>query len=142
VEGCLACDTVMGTRAAPGGIIHSSDHWVVDHHFGVVMKGFLIVKSRRHCEHVADLTQAELETLGPVLGNATRALQHALDAARVYVCSWGEGDAHVHWCLIPRYGDMPANGVEVVANLWDGRWSCNADEAAALAARVRDLMAL
>jgi diadenosine tetraphosphate (Ap4A) HIT family hydrolase len=56
VEGCLACDNVAGEQRAPGGIIYESEHWVVDHHSGLIRKGFVIIKTRRHCEHVAELT--------------------------------------------------------------------------------------
>ncbi|HLF78685.1 MAG TPA: HIT family protein [Dehalococcoidia bacterium] len=137
---CLACDTVLGAQVAPGGIIYQSEHWLVDHHFGAIMKGFLIIKSRRHCEHVAQLTPDELTDFGRVVGLTSKALTEVMSPAKVYVCSWGESATHVHWCLIPRSDDMPANGIEVTTNLWDGRWSCTAEEAAEVADQVRDLM--
>ena len=64
VAGCLSCDVVSGKRTEPGGVIYEDGHW----HVGsimppVVWRGFLIVKLKRHCEHVAELTPEEAAKL-------------------------------------------------------------------------------
>ena len=57
VPGCMSCDILAGRRTEPGGVIYENAYW----HVGsvtspVVWRGFLIVKLKRHCEHLAGLT--------------------------------------------------------------------------------------
>jgi ATP adenylyltransferase len=52
VEGCLACDLYGGRVDLPGGVIHDSSRWVVEHTVGPLGVGTLIVKPRRHVVHV------------------------------------------------------------------------------------------
>ena len=55
---CLPCDILEGRIAPPGGVIHEAEHWVVDHSISPVrLKGWLIIKPKRHCEHIAELTE-------------------------------------------------------------------------------------
>ncbi len=57
---CLACDTIAGKISPPGGVIYQNEHWLVDHAVSPApLRGFLIVKSKRHVEDIADLTLAE-----------------------------------------------------------------------------------
>ena len=44
--------------------------------------GELIVKTRRHCESLAELTPDEAASLGPVLHSAVRALETVVPAER------------------------------------------------------------
>jgi diadenosine tetraphosphate (Ap4A) HIT family hydrolase len=142
-DSCLACDIVSGARTPPGGVIFENDHWLVDHSVGPVMlRGFLIIKPKRHCEHIGDLDPLELSSFGQVLGLTTRALMQVLSPKKIYVCSFGELVKHVHWYIIPRMEGMPADGGEVVNVMWDGRWACSDEEAADLAVRVRAAIAI
>jgi hypothetical protein len=62
-ERCLACDLYDG----PGGVIHETPHWVVEHCVGPLGPGTLVVKPKRHVVHVADLSSEEADELGPLL---------------------------------------------------------------------------
>ncbi len=57
---CLVCLTLCGEAAPPGGVIYEDPHWLVDHALPpVYFRGQLILKLKRHCEHLAELTPAE-----------------------------------------------------------------------------------
>lgn len=95
---CSACDEIAGQVLAPGGVIHSNGLWFVSHHTGPYTDpGELIVKTRRHCESLAELTGEEADALGPVLHRAVRALERVVAAERIYAVSFNERVRHVHF---------------------------------------------
>jgi diadenosine tetraphosphate (Ap4A) HIT family hydrolase len=64
----LSCDLLAGRRTEPGGMIYEDEHWhVASMVVPVYWRGFLSLKLKRHCEHIAELTPAEAASLGPVL---------------------------------------------------------------------------
>lgn len=145
VDGCLACDVLAGKVTPPGGVIYDDQYWRVDHSTSPVMlPGFLIIKPRRHVEHIALLTAEEMAAFGPLLRNTCRALAHVLHPAKVYATSFGESVSHVHFYIIPRYSrtpEMPANGIEILSRLFQGPWAGSDEESAAIADQVRPILA-
>jgi diadenosine tetraphosphate (Ap4A) HIT family hydrolase len=139
---CLGCDVVAGRVAAPGGIIWDDALWQVDHAVPLLLRGWLIVKPKRHVESIAELDPDEAAALGPLLRDTAAAVTAALQPERVYVLSLGESVRHVHWHVLPRYADMPADGVEVVPHLFSPErpWECSEADAADAAAAVRRLL--
>jgi diadenosine tetraphosphate (Ap4A) HIT family hydrolase len=109
---CSACAEVAGHVAAPGGVIVDDGLWYVSHHTGPFTDpGELIVKTRRHCESLAELTPAEANALGPVLRAGVRALERVVVAERIYAVSFNERIRHVHFLLLPRTASMPRGHV-------------------------------
>ena len=109
---CRACAEVAGEVPAPGGAIVDDGLWYVSHHTGPFTDpGELIVKTRRHCESLAELTPAEAEALGPVLRAGVRALERVVVAERIYAVSFNERLRHVHFLLLPRTANMPPGHV-------------------------------
>ena len=109
---CSACVEVAGHVAAPGGVIVDDGLWYVSHHTGPFTDvGELIVKTRRHCESLAELTPAEANALGPVLRAGVRALERVVVAERIYAVSFNERIRHVHFLLLPRTAGMPRGHV-------------------------------
>jgi diadenosine tetraphosphate (Ap4A) HIT family hydrolase len=107
VPGCVTCDILTGRRREPGGAIYEGEYWHVGSVLSpVVWRGFLIIKLRRHCEHLAELTSAEAEALGPIVQASCQALQEVLNPAKVYVCSFGDGVQHIHIWILPRPAEM------------------------------------
>lgn len=107
--GCVSCEILSGKRQEPGGVIYEDAYW----HVGsvlppVVWPGFLVVKLKRHCEHIDALTSEEASALGPVLRAAAAALMQVLHPAKVYTGSFGEGTRHIHFWLLPRPQGVPA----------------------------------
>ena len=109
---CSACAEVAGDVPAPGGVIVDDGLWYVSHHAGPFTDpGELIVKTRRHCESLAELTPAEADALGPVLRAGVRALERVVVAERIYAVSFNERIRHVHFLLLPRTAKMPRGHV-------------------------------
>jgi len=111
-ESCSVCAEVAGRVMAPGGVVFENEWWVVAHHTGRwTDPGELIVKARRHCESLSELTPAEAASLGPVLRAAVAAVERVIRPERVYVASWGERVRHVHFFLLPRTRSLPAGHI-------------------------------
>jgi diadenosine tetraphosphate (Ap4A) HIT family hydrolase len=109
---CSACAEVAGQVSAPGGVIHDDGMWLVSHHTGAYTDaGELIVKTRRHCEALSELTPAEADALGPVLRAAVGALERVVVAERIYAVSFNERVRHLHFLLLPRTAAMPRGHV-------------------------------
>lgn len=139
VMGCMACEVVAGRLAAPGGVIFEDEYWMLDHAVSPVpLDGFLILKPKRHVEHIGELTEGEAAALGPLLRASYAALREVTGAEKVHVASFGEAVRHVHWYLLPRRAGMPASATGMLEGLFRGDWACSDEAAAATAARVRE----
>jgi diadenosine tetraphosphate (Ap4A) HIT family hydrolase len=93
-----------GRRPLPGGVIHDDGMWVVDHCFGPLGVGTLIVKPRRHVTRVADLTEDEASALGPLLLRTTHVVTELTDPEQTYVTLWshaGGVPVHIHFVVQP-----------------------------------------
>lgn len=109
---CSACAEIAGELSAPGGILLDDGLWFVSHHTGPYTDpGELIVKTRRHCESLAELTVEEAAVLGPLLNSAVRALERVVVSERIYAVSFNERIRHVHFLLLPRTAAMPRGHV-------------------------------
>lgn len=104
VEGCLACDLADGRTPLPGGVIHETGRWLVEHCVGPLGVGTLIVKPKRHFVHVADLDGEEAEELGPLLQRTASIVMTLASPDQVYVCLWshqGGTPVHIHFVVQP-----------------------------------------
>ncbi len=104
MEGCLACELTAGLRELPGGRITETPHWVVEHCVGPLGVGTLIVKPKRHVDHLWLLDEGEAEELGPLLRRVTSALAQLLEPDQIYATLWshaGGTPGHIHWVLQP-----------------------------------------
>ena len=82
----MACDLAEGKLPLPGGRLHETTHWVVEHCVGPLGLGTLIVKPRRHVTSVSDLTDDEASELGPLLRTASLVAGELVPAEQVYNC--------------------------------------------------------
>jgi diadenosine tetraphosphate (Ap4A) HIT family hydrolase len=104
VDSCFACDLTSGAVPLPGGIIHRTSGWLVEHCVGPLGVGTLVVKPARHVTHVADLTGEEAAELGPLLRQATSIVTKLTEPDQVYVCLWSHADrqpGHIHFVVQP-----------------------------------------
>ncbi|ANY10067.1 hypothetical protein AFB00_14195 [Pseudonocardia sp. HH130630-07] len=95
---------MTGKTPLPGGRIHGTAHWVVEHCVGPLGLGTLVVKPRRHVTSVADTTDAEATELGPLLRRTARIARDLTGAEQVYVCLWshaGGEPGHIHHVVQP-----------------------------------------
>ena len=152
LPGCVSCDIVAGKRIEPGGVIHEDRYWHVGTAVAlpVVWRGFLIIKLKRHCEHLAELSSEEALALGPVIRSTCSALTEVLKPAKIYVCSHGDGIKHVHFWVLPRPSSMRPGMHSVIFNL-DMRtaltrflglkkWIVSDAEVSAIAKQVREYL--
>ena len=103
-SGCLACDLTSGATPLPGGTVHRTDQWVVEHCIGPLGVGTLIVKPIRHVTHVADLQPDEIAQLGTLLHQTAALVTELAEPDQVYVCLWSHADrrpGHIHFVVQP-----------------------------------------
>ena len=100
----MACDLSSGRRPLPGGLIHRSRFWLVEHCTGPLGVGTLIVKPERHVTSVADLSEDEAAELGPLLRRASLVARELVPAVQIYNCLWshaGGVPVHLHYVVQP-----------------------------------------
>ena len=141
---CIACESIR-RESAPGGCIHQTDRWFVDHCIGPLGVGTLIVKPKRHVLHVADLTPEEAAELGALLRQACAVVTELDHPEQVYVTLWSHMDAvpgHIHFVVQPVSSQTMQehdgrHGVRLQVEMFDRRIHPDADAAAAFAERAR-----
>jgi diadenosine tetraphosphate (Ap4A) HIT family hydrolase len=93
----------------PGGRLHETTHWLVEHCVGPLGLGTLIVKPRRHVTSVASLTDDEASELGPLLRSASLVATELVQAEQVNNCLWshaGGAPVHIHYVVQPVTKDL------------------------------------
>jgi diadenosine tetraphosphate (Ap4A) HIT family hydrolase len=111
MESCMACDLANGALPLPGGRIHETSHWLVEHCVGPLGLGTLIVKPRRHVTSVASLTEDEASELGPLLRISSLVAGQLVPAEQVYNCLWSHAGGipgHIHFVVQPVTADQMA----------------------------------
>ena len=104
VHGCLCCDLTSGRLTPPGGPIHDTGRWRVDHCIDSLGVGTLIVKPVRHVTSVGALDGQESAELGPLLQRVAAVVQELTSAEQVYVCLWSHAGGvatHIHFVVQP-----------------------------------------
>lgn len=124
-DSCLACELISGATPLPGGTIHRSERWVVEHCVGPLGVGTLIVKPIRHVVHVADLSSDETSELGDLLRKTSIAVSELTEADQVYVCLWSHANrqpVHIHFVVQPVSSEQmerfDAHGPELQATMF------------------------
>jgi len=137
---CFTCEVNDGTQRAPGGTIYEDSHWLADHGVSRLVRGYVVLKPKRHVHELADLSPSEAATFGIAAQRLLAAMRTALDPERIYVCSFAETVHHLHFHLLPRYADMPGLGPGLVPDLFSEKWVCSVAEAEDAAERVRSAL--
>jgi diadenosine tetraphosphate (Ap4A) HIT family hydrolase len=104
MDDCMACALSDGRLPLPGGLIHRTTHWRVEHCVGPLGLGTLIVKPGRHVTAVADLSDDEALELGPLLRRASVVAAQLVESEQVYNCLWshaGGVPVHIHYVVQP-----------------------------------------
>jgi diadenosine tetraphosphate (Ap4A) HIT family hydrolase len=88
----------------PGGVIHATSMWRVEHCVGPLGVGTLLVTPLRHVESVGELSAEESAALGPLLTLAADVVDRLVAPEQVYICLWshaGRQRGHVHFVVQP-----------------------------------------
>jgi histidine triad (HIT) family protein len=140
VAECITCEINAGRQRAPGGTIYEDEHWIADHGVRRLVRGYVVLKPKRHVHELADVLPDEAATLGFAAQTVLAAMRAALETERIYVCSFAETVHHLHFHLLPRYSDMPGLGPDLIPALFSEQWKCSVSEAEEAAARVRSAL--
>ena len=142
LAGWFTCDVNRGLEHPPGGTIYEDAHWIADHAVSRLIRGYLILKPKRHVHELADLLAEEAATLGPAMQKLLAAMREALSTERIYVCSFAETVHHLHFHLLPRTHGMPGLGPDLLPSIFDEeKWLCGEAEAEEAAHQVRASLA-
>ena len=109
---CYTCaQEAAFDRLPPRERIAADDHWRVAHSIGGALPGWLVLLPRRHVTAIADLTDEEAAALGTWQVRLSRALAEVTGCAKTYVAQFAEGEdfSHVHFHVVPRMVDQPAD---------------------------------
>lgn len=122
LAGCLGCEIASGQRVVPGGILHETPRWIVNHAVGRLNLGTLIVAPRDHVVAMADLDDVAAAELGPLLRDAACIVEAICQPEQTYVCMWSHGRTerrHLHilvqpvtTALVAQYGGLRAEQLQ------------------------------
>lgn len=109
---CRTCELVQRRDeggAPPWDLIVRTPSWDLVHAFGTSVEGWLVLVLRRHLTALADLSDAEAATLGPLIRSTSIALRDVLGCEKTYVVQFAEHEEHphVHVHVIARMPDQP-----------------------------------
>ena len=110
---CLTCDLVRrrdrGEAPLWDSIVRTS-HWDVVHSYNTSLPGWLVLVARRHVAAIDELTDEEAAELGVLLRRVSAALRQVTGCVKTYVAQFAEQaeHPHVHFHVIPRMADQPA----------------------------------
>jgi diadenosine tetraphosphate (Ap4A) HIT family hydrolase len=137
-ETCLGCDVNTLRIVPPGGTILGTDTWIADHCIPPLLRGYLILKPRRHVTAMDDLDLSEAANFGVVAQRLMAAMREVLAPERIYVFAFGESQDHLHFHLMPRYPGMPPTGGALIERVFTHEWLVDDAEAAETARRIRE----
>lgn len=119
---CKSCELIArrdANQAPLWDCIYRARYWDVVHNYETSLPGWLVLVARRHVESIDVLTHDEALELGILLRRVSLALKASTGCLKTYVAQFAEmvGHQHVHFHVIPRMADQPADrrGVHVFA---------------------------
>lgn len=91
---CVSCEynEQLDTQP-PHERIAADELWRVAHARRTALPGWLVLIPRRHVATIAELTDAEADTLGPWQVRLSRALRTVTGCAKTYVVQFAEAEA-------------------------------------------------
>lgn len=141
-RGCLVCREVRGDVELPGGPL-VQDELVSAFHLPPLEEsttpylGHLLLVTRRHVDHLGDLTPDEAARFGVVAAELARTLRAVEEIERVHLAVIGTGVPHFHLHLFPRYAGTPEGYKWTELDEWDGAPHGGRREIARLVDRLR-----
>lgn len=102
---CICCQANSNpTHINPAGPIHVGDFWIVEHAFPCSRLGWTILRLRRHCEALNQLSQAEFMELGNLQYEIVQSLHSLLDTEKEYISCFSEAERfkHIHFHVAPK----------------------------------------
>ncbi|MBI3308922.1 MAG: hypothetical protein HYZ79_06075 [Candidatus Melainabacteria bacterium] len=111
---CLACKLNKEPSGAIGGTIKDYNSWVLQHIIEPIpVKGWLILKTKRHVDGIIGLNKEESKELGVILNTLPKIQKEMCRADQIYICCFTESVSHMHFHLIPRYPEEVRKGPKI-----------------------------
>lgn len=110
---CLTCELIRRRDRGEAPLwdnIHRTEQWDLVHAYDTSLPGWLVLVARRHVAAIDELTGEEAAELGLLLWRASAALRQVTGCVKTYALQFAEaeGHSHVHFHVIPRMVDQPA----------------------------------
>ena len=141
---CFVCRLVNDEGGLPRYVFYEDDEAIAFLDGYPRAYGYSLVAPKEHREQVtADFTREEYLGLQAVVYGVTEAVREEVGAERMYVYTFGsnEGNAHVHWHVVPLPPGVPYEEQQGAWASWDrGVLEIPAGEMFDLAGRVGSRM--
>ena len=139
---CFVCTKHVLGDAAPGGVLFEDELVYAGHAYPLAepllaYRGYLVAEPMRHATGLGDLTDPEAVAMGLLVNRLARALKQVAEAEHVYSFVFGDGLAHLHVVLAPRYAGTPREYWGVRLREWPDAPHVREDEMRTLVARLR-----
>ena len=102
---CMGCALGTGEITPPGGVIESTENFIVHQDPEIPIPGFLIIASKKHIYSISQLDPKEAHELFDLVYRARKALADVEGIREVTVIQ-EERSRHFHLWLLPRYDWM------------------------------------
>jgi diadenosine tetraphosphate (Ap4A) HIT family hydrolase len=121
---CFVCAKHALGDAARGGVLFEDDLIYAGHAYSPIgrpaYRGYLVAEPKRHASGLGHLTDEEAADLGRLVHRLALALKDVAGAEHVYSFVLGDGVAHLHVVLAPRYPGTPREYWGVRLRQWSG----------------------
>jgi diadenosine tetraphosphate (Ap4A) HIT family hydrolase len=140
---CFVCELLAGRN--PHHVVYEDDGAIAFLNRYPTVRGYTLVAPKAHLTQVTgDFDEDGYASLQRVVHRVGEAVRRSVPCERLYVLSLGseQGNAHVHWHLVPLPPGVPYREQQLAALDWNrtGVLDLGDDEQAGLARRVRDLV--
>jgi diadenosine tetraphosphate (Ap4A) HIT family hydrolase len=99
-----ACELCADSDGSVPGVLtptmYEDQEWLVGVLRGFEVPGWVTIVPRRHITFAAELSDAEAQTIGPLLRRATKAIRDTVACEKVYTVAFGELFPHWHLLLM------------------------------------------
>lgn len=137
---CFVCRLVGGDPQLPLHTVHEDEHAIAFLDAYPRAYGYTLVATKEHREQVtADFSVDEYLRLQRLVYGVTEAVREEVGAERMYLYTFGsnEGNAHVHWHVVPLPPGVPYEDQQGAWATWDkGVLDIPHEEMSSLAARI------
>ena len=139
---CFVCAKHALADGTPGGVLFENELVYAGHAYplsgpAVAYRGYLVAEPKRHAAGLGDLTDPEAAALGLLVNRLARALKDVAGAEHVYSFVLGDGLAHLHVVLAPRYPGTPRAFWGIRLREWPDAPRIDEDEMRSLVAGLR-----
>ena len=107
---CLCCMANTGEKPiSPGGALIDGVYWIAEHASPCSLLGWVVVRLKRHCEHLHELSQEEFRELAEFQYESIRLQNDLLNPEKEYIVCFSETPQfkHLHVHIIPKPKGTP-----------------------------------